>query len=148
MISTHTEWGDWFPYQSSSPLPVEDAPGVYQVRRAATGDVVYVGMDGSVRARLYRYRTGQGFTGLTQALLDEAIRDGFVASWKPQPDSIVRPSVQLMHAVLDRADLEVSVTYTANRETARALEASTYIALLERGEALLNVQPLHVRSEE
>jgi hypothetical protein len=132
------DWGGWLPFHDAL-AHAEARPGVYVVRYAATGRVCYVGQEGgSVHGRLHRYQSGQGFTGLTQGLLDEAIRDGFMAVWKPQPDSVIRPSVQFMRDVLKREDLEVCVAYTKDRATARTLEAAACRVLLERGEPLLN----------
>jgi hypothetical protein len=133
MLDEIASWSAWIPVAEAG-AAAPTAPGVYRVRQAQDGRLVYVGMAGErtgggrsqgLRGRLGVYLSGKTLTsGLGEAVTDRALAD---PNWLRQRLAAVaggRPSRarQWGRDAFDRIPLEVSWSTTIDGPAARHLE--------------------------
>lgn len=132
-VEALADWSPWVPLLEATQTAPR-LPGVYLMRDASSGDIVYVGMAGEragggkpqgIRGRLSVYLTGKGaVSGFGEAAFDRALAD---PDWlRAQLDALTtsgpQRSKQWAIAALSRVPLEARWTVLPDKESALAFE--------------------------
>jgi excisionase family DNA binding protein len=124
-------WTPWVSFAEAA-RAIPRLPGVYVARERQTGNIVYVGMaaermGNGMRGRLAIYARGRGATsGLGEGAMDRALAD---PAWLRERLTEAEQGVplrakDLARAAVDRADLQMRWSSTADGPSASALEIS------------------------
>lgn len=133
-------WSEWRPFEAVTVLAAPVTPGVYVVRAAADGGVVYVGMAGErrgkgLRERLGAYVRGRApHSGLGSLCMDQALAD---VDWLRSRADAVEAGARWdvydwARAAIERARLEVCWVTTESPEAARLLEHRVLASMAHR----------------
>lgn len=126
-------WSDWVSFTEALAIAPR-LPGVYVARQGVHSTIVYVGMAGErngggrpqgIRGRLAVYTTGKGLaSGLGEAAFDRALADPEWLTARLAEVKAGRPmrAKAWGRAALDRADLYLRWSVTADKASARVLE--------------------------
>lgn len=143
-VDALAEWSEWVPIVEATQTAPR-LPGVYLIRDAVNGDIVYVGMAGErsgsgkpqgLRGRLSVYLTGKGaVSGFGEAVFDRALAD---PEWvRAQLDRLLtegpQRSKQWAAAALTRVPLEARWTVLPDKTTAHTFEKQVEDVLRAHG---------------